>query len=252
MKTLKKTFAIDPAGPRRLAVTYTPKLENAKVLLDGKEVIAFASPADFRRGTTAKMPDGSILTVRYGTIEGMPTIKNMPIFQGVHVIRNGAPVAGSAADPVPKWAWIFMGLSVLIPIVSLGGGVPAVLAVGGVGGTLTVSRMSRWSTALRVGVSALITAACWTGFLLLVAIFGAAKGGVSANTVKHPPVAKVSIPDKLIHEIGVNYYKHGYLQMDIEKIKNNLYDHCDQMQPAQCETYLRKALVDAINAKDIE
>jgi hypothetical protein len=35
-----------------------------------------------------------MLTVRFGAIEDMPLLK------GVHVIRNGAPLRGSAADPV--------------------------------------------------------------------------------------------------------------------------------------------------------
>jgi hypothetical protein len=58
--------------------------------------------------------------------------------------------------------------------------------------------------------------------------------------------------DKLIHEIGVAYYNHRYRQKNIDEIKDNLYDHCDQMQPAQCQDYLQKALLDAKNTPDIQ
>lgn len=58
--------------------------------------------------------------------------------------------------------------------------------------------------------------------------------------------------DKLIHDIGVAYYKHGHRQLDIDKIKDNLYDECDSMQPAQCSDYLHKELVKAQNSPDIE
>jgi hypothetical protein len=46
--------------------------------------------------------------------------------------------------------------------------------------------------------------------------------------------------------------KHGHLQSDINKLKDNLYDECDRMQPAQCADYLHQALLEAQNAPDIE
>jgi hypothetical protein len=59
-----------------------------------------------------------------------------------------------------------------------------------------------------------------------------------------------SSTDKLIHDIGVAYYKRGHLQSDIDKIKDNLYDECDRMQPAQCSDYLNKELLNAQNSPD--
>jgi len=99
---MKKEFALEPGSPKRLKITYPGNLASAEVLLDGQRIMAFSSKADFQRGLTCKLPDNSVLTVRYGPIEGVPLLK------GVHVIRNGAPLPGSAADPVPKWAWVFI------------------------------------------------------------------------------------------------------------------------------------------------
>jgi hypothetical protein len=78
---MKKEFALDPGGPKRLTITYPGNLANAEVLLDGQRVMAFSSKAEFQRGTTCKLADGSMLTVRFGPIEGVPLLK------GVHVIR---------------------------------------------------------------------------------------------------------------------------------------------------------------------
>jgi hypothetical protein len=243
---MKKEFALDPGGPKRLKITYSGNLANAEVLLDGQRIMAFPSKADFQRGTTCKLPDGSMLSVRYGPIEGVPLLK------GIHAIRNGAPLPGSAADPVPKWAWVFMVACALIPVVTLGGGLPALIGFGGVGGTLTVSRLHRWSVALRAGVCAVITLACWSALGLLLTAFVVVK----AVSQTQPPAAitapATSSTDKLIHDIGVAYYKHGHLQSDIDKMKDRLYDECDQMQPAKCSEYLHKELLKANSSPDIE
>jgi hypothetical protein len=243
---MKKEFALDPGGPKRLTITYPGNLANAEVLVDGQKVMAFSTKVEFQRGTTTKLPDGSMLTARFGPIEGVPLLK------GVHLIRNGAPVPGSAADPVPAWAWVFMIACALIPIISLGGALPALIGFGGVGGTLTVSRLKSWSVALRAGICALIALACWSAFGLLVTAVTSVKAVSSAKQ----PVASTrpapSSTDKLIHDIGVAYYNHGYRQKNIDEIKDNLYDNCDQMQPAQCQDYLQKALQEAKNTPDVQ
>jgi hypothetical protein len=247
---MKKEFALDPDGPKRLTVTYPANLKNAEVLFDGKQILTFSTKADLERGTTCKLPDGSMLTVRFGPIEGLPLLK------GIHVIRNGAPVPGSAADPVPKWAWIFMIACALIPVVTLGGGLPALIGFAGVGGILAISRLNRWTVALRAGVCALITVACWSGLILLFSVVVAVK---AVNQAKQPfggtshatSSPAMSPTDKYIHDIGVAYYNHRYKQKDIEVIKDRLYDECDQMQPAQCTDHLQKALQEARNTPDL-
>jgi hypothetical protein len=243
---MKKEFALDPGGPKRLTITYPGNLANAEVLLDGQRLIAFSTKAEFQRGTTCKLPDGSVLTVRFGPIEGVPLLK------GVHVIRNGAPLPGSAAEPVPKWAWLFMIACAAIPVITLGGALPALIGFGGVGGTLTVSRLNRWSVALRAGVCAVIALACWASLGLLVTVVHSVKAGNPAKQTVASSAPETSSTDKLIHKIGVTYYNHGYRQKAIEEIKDNLYDQCDRMQPAQCADFLQKSLLEAQNAPDVQ
>jgi hypothetical protein len=74
---------------------------------------------------------------------------------------------------------------VLIPVISLGGALPALIGFGGVGGTLTVSRLKSWSVALRVGVCAAIVLACWSTFGLLVT----AVSSVKAVNIGKQPIA---------------------------------------------------------------
>ena len=243
---MKKEFALDTGGPKRLKITYPGNLANVEVLLDGQRVMGFSTKADFQRGTTCKLPDGSILTVRFGPIEGVRLLK------GVHVIRNGVPLPGSAADPVPKWAWVFMAACALIPVVTLGGGLPALIGFGGVGGTLTVSRLSRSSVGLRAGVCALITLACWGALGLLVTAFVVVKAVNQANPPSAISAHSTSSTDRLIHDIAVTYYKHGRLQSEIDKIKEDLYDECARMRPAKCTEYLEKELAKAQISPNVE
>lgn len=243
---MKKEFALDPGSPKRLKITYPANLANAEILLDGQRIMAFSTKAEFQRGTTCKLPDGSILTVRYGPTEGVPILK------GVHVIRNGAPIPGSAADPVPQWAWVFMIACALIPVISLGGALPAVISFAGVGGTLSVSRLNRWSIALRVGVCALIAIVCWSTFGMLLYTVRSVKALDNGKQAITSSAAATESTDKLIHKFGVVYYNHGYRQKAIEEIKDNLYEQCDRMQPAPCSDYLQKALQEAQNTPDIQ
>jgi hypothetical protein len=244
---VKKEFALEPGGPKRLTIIYPNDLANAEVQLDGQWIMGFPTKADFQRGMTCKLPDGSLLTVRFGPIEGVRLLK------GIHVIRNGAPVPGSAADPVPKWAWIFMVACALIPVVSLGGALPALIGFSGVAGTLAISRLHRWSTALRAGLCALIAVACWGALAVLFTVFVVGKSVYQAQQIHASAAASSGTPtDKLIREIGITYYKHGHLQSEIDKIKDSLYDECDSMQPPQCTDYLDKELVKAQGSPNIE
>jgi hypothetical protein len=244
---MKKEFALDPGGPKRLKITYPGNLANAEVLLDGQRIMAFSSKADFLRGTTAKLPDGSMLTVRFGPIEGVPLLK------GVHAIRNGAPLAGSAADPVPKWAWIFMIACALIPVVTLGGGLPALIGFAGVAGVLAISRLNRWSVALRACMCGLVTLTSWGALVVLISVVVAVKAGNPPfGSTSHPTSSPAILStDRYIHDIGVAYYNHRYKQKDIDVIKDRLYDECDRMQPTPCTDHLKEALREAQNTPDL-
>jgi hypothetical protein len=240
---MKKEFALEPGGPKRLTVTYPWNLVNAEVLLDGQKIASFATKEDFQRGTTCKLPDGSMLTVRFGWVEGAPFMK------GVHAIRNGAPIAGSAADPVPQWAWIFMVACALVPIVSLGGAIPAMIAVGGVSGTLSVSRLRGWPAAWRAGACAVIALACWGAFGMMAMAFRPAT--VRASAGWHVPITKSifmsASPDKLMMQIDDIYEKRGYNEKAINGINDTLQKQCDLMKKSECVDFLRAALLEAEN-----
>lgn len=241
---MNKEFALDPGGPKRLKITYPSNLANAEVFFDGQRIASFATKADFERGTTCKLPDGSMLSVRFGPIEGAPSF-----FKGVHVIRNGAPLPGSAADPVPTWAWVFIIACAIIPVISLGGAIPAVIAVAGVSGTLSVARFNRWSVGLRAGVCAAIALACWGAFAMLIMAFQ--PPAATASTGWHVPITRAifmsSSPEKLMVQIDDEFEKHGYNEKAISGINETLQKQCDMMKKSECVDYLRAALIEAEN-----
>jgi hypothetical protein len=232
---MTRQFALDQGGVKRLKVTYLWNLTNARVFLDGKELGYFAEKADFERGALFKLPDGSTLLIRYGSIEGAPFLK------GVHVLRNGAPIPGSAAVPLPKWALAFMVACAVIPVVSLGGALPALLAIAGVRGVLYAARASRWSTGIRAGVCALIMVACWGSFGLVVI---AVSGGQSASTL-----FMSSSRDELLKEIEATYTKQGFRPDNITQMMGTFRQVCDKMDNKQCRDYLRSSLQQIRNAR---
>jgi hypothetical protein len=240
---MKKEFALDPGGPKRLTVTYAWNLANAEVSLDGQRIASFATKEDFQRGTTCKLPDGSLLTVRYGPIQGAAFLK------GVHAVRNGAPLSGSATDPIPAWAWVFLIACGIIPIISLGGAVPALIAVAGVRGTLSVARLNRWSVGLRAGACVGIALACWGSFGML--IMALRPTTPAQATGWHVPFTKAifmsSSPDKLFQQIDEQFTLHGYNEKAISGINETLHKQCDMMTKRECVDYLRAALLEAEN-----
>jgi len=68
----------------------------------------------------------------------------------------------------PRWAWIFMGLCLLIPIVTRGGAVPAVLGFIGAWGCAQVAS-TRWPIVVRVALCVLVTIASWVVLVLVAA-----------------------------------------------------------------------------------
>ena len=223
---MKQEFALDRGGPKRLKITYALGLKNAEVFIDRKRIGTFATRADFERGAEFTLPDGSALSVRYGPVTGAPFMK------GFQLLHDGAPIPGSAADPVPKWAWPFMVACSAIPVISLGGALPAMIAVAGVSVILSVARNSRWSAALRVGACALMMVACWGSFVLLA----------TAIHPGHSTFFMSSSPDKLLQEIETTYQKQGFRPETINAMMGNFHQTCDRMNNQQCVDYLRSSL----------
>lgn len=229
---MKQEFALDHGGPKRLKVTYAWDLKNVEVLIDRKRVGSFATKADFERGAEFTLPNGSTLSVQFGPVKGAPFMK------GIHLLRDGAPIPGSAADPVPKWAWAFMVACAAIPVVSLGGALPAAIAVAGVSVILSVARASRWSAALRVGACALMMVACWGAFVLLETTIHGDRSTFFMS----------SSPDKLLHEIEATYTKQGFRPETITQMMGSFHEICDKMDKNKCVDYLRSSLQTIRNA----
>lgn len=76
---------------------------------------------------------------------------------------------------IPKWSYIFIVLCGIIPFISLGGAVPAVLGIGGASICLAISRKSRMPTVLRVFLCIVITILCWVLFFILIALMQSLK-----------------------------------------------------------------------------
>jgi hypothetical protein len=236
-------------------VEYEAHLRHAEVRFDGQQVMSFANPPDFMRGATCKLPDGSLLTVKFGPMEGTEWVR---VFKGVHVIRNGTPVAGSAAVPMQKWAWAFVIACGIIPFITMGGALPALLGVGGATSVMSISRQSRWSLAMRVGSCAGITLACWTGLALLGTVMARVKAGsqgVETSTMTAELGAKkvkLSPNEELLHEIAVTYYQHGHMTSEVAKMKDFFADKCDTMPEAACSDYLKQELAKAKSSPKVE
>jgi hypothetical protein len=223
---MKREFALDRGRAKRLKITYAWNLKNAEVFFDRKRVGCFATKADFERGGRFTLPNGSTLSVRFGPVTGAPFIK------GVHLLRDGAPVPGSAADPVPKWAWPFMVACAAIPVISLGGALPAAIAVAGISGVLSVARAGQWSTILRAGACALLMVTCWSAFALVtVTVHG-----------NRSTLFMSSSPDKLLEQIEATYKEQGFRPETITAMMGNFHQTCDRMNNQQCVDYLRSSL----------
>ena len=72
--------------------------------------------------------------------------------------------------PVAAWAWLFVIACIAIPVVALGGAIPAVLGVLGAGGCLAAAKSQKLSTVARIGTCLAITLGCWAAFGLLIAL----------------------------------------------------------------------------------
>lgn len=76
----------------------------------------------------------------------------------------------------PRWAWIFMGLCLLIPIVTMGGAVPAVIGFIGAWGCAGLASNKRWPIVVRVVLCLLVTITSWGGLALALAALNPALG----------------------------------------------------------------------------
>lgn len=77
---------------------------------------------------------------------------------------------------MPAWVWLFVVACGAIPVVALGGAIPAAIGFGAAGGCMSVSRMTSLPPTGRVLICFGITVAAWVGFVfMLIVLFGLQK-----------------------------------------------------------------------------
>lgn len=88
---------------------------------------------------------------------------------------DGAP-AKPVKPPIPGWAWVFAVACGIIPILTLGGALPAVIGIGGASGCIGVARNPELPVGTRIGICVGITALCWIAVIALIGTFAAMQG----------------------------------------------------------------------------
>jgi len=79
---------------------------------------------------------------------------------------------GAKPAQMPKWAWAFIAACVAIPVVSLGGAIPAGIGAGGAVACAAIAKDSSKTKKKRIVMCLGVTAICWVLFVLM--IFGIA------------------------------------------------------------------------------
>ena len=91
---------------------------------------------------------------------------------GYELIIDGRSLkSGLQAGPIsamPVWAWLFVGLCILIPISSLGGLASYLIGFTGSGICSAVAREKRLPFGLRIFFCTLVSVACWVSFIFLL------------------------------------------------------------------------------------
>lgn len=137
------------------------------ISVDGQPVVqtAKASHAAFDVGSQqAFTVAGHPCEVRIETPNGL-TYRYDLIVDGRSVTTGQAV---GARLPMPTWAWIFIVLCGLIPVVTLGGIIPIILGVGGAFGCRAIASNPGDSQARRIGACLALTVTAWVLLALFV------------------------------------------------------------------------------------
>ncbi len=98
-----------------------------------------------------------------------------------HSVQTGRPVA--KLQPMPKWVWVFIVACVAVPVVTLGGAIPALLGIGGAWICVVLSRLHTRSTTTKILLAVVTTAVTWA---LLIAFISTVAGGRTLLTLGQP------------------------------------------------------------------
>jgi len=156
----QQSYSLEEEGPKRLTLKWGFGWKELKVYLDGRKVGQIDGGLKvLKKGGVVALPDGRELRVR---------VDQKFLGPHVHLHVDDAPVPGSEFKPIPKWSYAFVGACVLIPIVSLGGAIPAALGIGGAAGVAALARDESKPLGTRLALSAAVCVGCWTLFVMLI------------------------------------------------------------------------------------
>lgn len=66
-----------------------------------------------------------------------------------------------AKPKIPLWTWPFVVVCAAVPLVTMGGALPAAIGGGCAGACLGIARKPEWPVGMRVALCVLVTVACW-------------------------------------------------------------------------------------------
>lgn len=104
----------------------------------------------------------------------MPRVKLLIEGQAVQPWPKGKPLPGPDAGvqvpplPHPRWMWFFVIACAIIPAVTAGGALPAVLGLGGAAACRAIGKREDWGAAIRVAACSGVTVGCWAMLGILV------------------------------------------------------------------------------------
>ena len=117
-------------------------------------------------------------------------------------IQTGQPVA--KLQSIPRWVWIFVVACAAIPVVTLGGAIPALLGIGGAAACIVISRHPARSTRSKALWAVGITLLAW---VLLIAFVSMVANGRTLLTLEPAFVAGIQVAGWTLFDLDAGQAK---------------------------------------------
>ena len=85
----------------------------------------------------------------------------------------------TAKPPIPRWAWIFAAICMVIPITTIGGAIPTAIGAFSALGVMGIARQTGKPTRKKVIYCGVVTGSAWTVFVVFLL-------ALTALQAKHP------------------------------------------------------------------